>query len=655
MKDYYDLSKAVYNKNEKICVICHKKDEDGNEHGEFWITPSNLKYGYGCPKCKKERLSELKRKTTEQFIEDAKKVHGDKYDYSKVVYTKSGEQVCIICPIHGEFWVIANSHLRGSGCPKCSGYKRLNTKIFVKRAKEIHGEKYDYSKVVYSNNRKKVTIICPVHGEFQMSPKNHLKGQTCPKCAAKERAKNLVLKIDKFIEKAKAKHGDKYDYSKVEYTNNMDKIKIICPIHGEFLQRVSDHLHGCGCPKCGGKTKITNDEYIKRAKEKHGNKYDYSKTKYISSEQKITIICPIHGEFKQLPYDHLSGSGCQRCGIENRTKLKTHSKEQFINKAKQIHGDKYDYSKVEYNRSDEKVCIICPIHGEFWQFANDHLRGSNCPKCKHRISIPEEEIIEHINTIQPNIEIIKRNRTILRGKEIDIYFPEYKIGIEYDGLIWHSTKYKEDKYYHLNKTKQCEEQGIRLIHIFEDEWLYKKEIVKSIISELFNKQDRIIPSENCIVKTLDNKTAEEFFNENNIDGYFDSDINIGLFFNDELVSAIGISINNDTVQINRYCNKLNTKLDKSLNSFIKHIANQFKISKFVVNIDKRYNNSKPFKDVGFNHTTNTEPKSYYIVQDRRYDKSEKLVSKYQIHEIYDCGNSIYELNIINNIKTQISE
>ena len=138
---------------------------------------------------------------TESFITKAKEVHGDKYDYSKVEYVNNSTKVCIICPIHGEFWQIPNNHLSGNGCNKCSGNDKLNTESFITKAKEVHGDKYDYSKVEYINARTKVCIICPVHGEIMIIPNKHLKGYGCNKCKISGK-----LTKEEFIIKAKEIH-----------------------------------------------------------------------------------------------------------------------------------------------------------------------------------------------------------------------------------------------------------------------------------------------------------------------------------------------------------------------------------------------------------------------------------------------------------------
>jgi len=196
---------------------------------------------------------------TIDFINKAKEIHRDKYDYSKVEYVSSQKKICIICPKHGEFWQRPNDHLNGHGCKKCAVEKkseesRCDTNSFIEKCKKIHDNKYDYSKTTYINNHTNVQIICPKHGEFQIRPNNHLNGQGCPICGRLSAAEKLKKKTSMFIDEARRIHENKYDYSKVEYKNNMSKVCIICPEHGEFWQVPSAHLRGQGCPDCNNST-----------------------------------------------------------------------------------------------------------------------------------------------------------------------------------------------------------------------------------------------------------------------------------------------------------------------------------------------------------------------------------------------------------------
>ena len=191
-----------------------------------------------------------KRKTTEEFIVKAEQIHGAKYTYGKVNYINAKTKVIITCPIHGEFEQTPNNHLSGKGCAICSNNINSTTEEFTVKAQIIHNNKYDYSLVQYTNSKNKVVLICPEHGVFQQTPHDHLRGSGCTYCKYITIASKLSDNIEEFIQKAINVHGTKYDYSKSVYTNWDTNINIACPIHGEFNQRVGNHLNGKGCPNC---------------------------------------------------------------------------------------------------------------------------------------------------------------------------------------------------------------------------------------------------------------------------------------------------------------------------------------------------------------------------------------------------------------------
>lgn len=192
-----------------------------------------------------------------------------------------------------------------------------------------------------------------------------------------------------FINKAITVHGNKYDYSKLVYTNSRSKVTIICKEHGEFTQNANSHILGIGCKKCGilassnCKTKITHSYFIEQSSIVHKNFYDYSKTHYVDLKTKVTITCRDHGDFKILPSAHLHNKqGCRKCGIlKNVENVQHNYSRNFVNKAVQMHGNRYNYSEVKYTTSKEKIKIECKKHGYFYQTASDHLSGKGCAKC----------------------------------------------------------------------------------------------------------------------------------------------------------------------------------------------------------------------------------------------------------------------------------
>lgn len=334
----------------------------------------------------------LKKRNTKDFIIEAKKVHGNRYDYSLTEYKGWASKVIIICSIHGEFNQVANCHLQGSGCRKCgiikySSHRRIPLEAFLVEAKKKHANKYDYSFILdYKGIKSKIKIICPIHGEFYQQAYNHIKGCECPKCGKQKTAEKNSMSQEQFIGRSNKIHLNKYDYSKVVYKNGYTNIKIICPIHGEFSQRPRCHLNGSGCPKCGKviafeKLSYNREEFIAAADEIHNKKYDYSLVEYKGIFNKIKIICSLHGEFNQGPHIHLQGSGCPICKGVSISKKLTMSLDDFVKRANIIHSNKYDYSKSKYKDTKEKIEIICPQHGVFFQKPEKHLAGQGCTMC----------------------------------------------------------------------------------------------------------------------------------------------------------------------------------------------------------------------------------------------------------------------------------
>lgn len=493
----YIYDKTIYTSAQsKVIITCPV-------HGDFEQKACIHLRGCGCPECAGCATG------LDKFIEKARKVHGNKYDYSKVEYINANTKVTIICPEHGEFEQTPGSHIYGRGCPKCgklttSKKLRSNTDVFIEKAKAIHGNKYDYSKVEYVTQIDEITIICPEHGEFKQRPVLHLQGHGCNECGKEIQAETLrkinelrkitrSRKTQEFIEKARKVHGDFYNYDNVEYINNATKVEIICPKHGSFLQRPSDHLKGHGCIQCKSEKShdrqaYTLEQWIFKAKEIHGDKYDYNKVEYYNSQGYVTIICPIHGEFEQKANSHLLGYGCPECSKQSRRL----TVEKFIKKAKQVHGDRYDYSKVEYYDTKTPVCITCLEHGEFWQTPNIHVsNGSGCPICS------ESHGETYIRTLLTNYKIPFRRQFCLineffKGSKLYIdFFVKYKnkqYFIEYNG----KQHYESVEYFGgdeaLSKQKNrdqllrnfCELHKDK-VYLLEIPYTMKKEEIKTTI------------------------------------------------------------------------------------------------------------------------------------------------------------------------------
>jgi hypothetical protein len=309
---------------------------------------------------------------TEIFINKSNIIHNNKYNYELVNYINSKTKVKIICDEHGIFEQIPSGHLFGKGCLKCSiKNKTLTTDKFIEKANELHNNRFDYSLVNYINSYTKVKIVCKEHGIFEQNPSSHLNGQTCRRCVDIEN----TLTTKEFIEKANEVHNNKFNYSLVEYINNITDVKIICPTHGVFNQKPSNHLSGNGCNNCSIDL-VRSNEYFDKCNLKFNNKYDYSLVNYVNNKTKVDIICPEHGIFQQTMKNHLKYDGCPYCSGKRM------NSELYIKNCKLLHNDVYDYSKTEYTSAFNKVIIICKEHGEFKQLAYIHSQGSGCPICK---------------------------------------------------------------------------------------------------------------------------------------------------------------------------------------------------------------------------------------------------------------------------------
>ena len=345
--------------------------------------------------------------------------------------------------------------------------KRVRTTAqFIEKANQVHAFKYDYSRVVYVNAKQEVEIICPIHGVYLQLPTNHVTGHGCGKCAGTYRPTTA-----EFIEKVTQVHKNKYDYSKTIYKNNKSPINIICPEHGLFAQSASMHLRGVGCPLCGAGV-LSEKQFIEKANQVHSGKYTYENIEYINMQKKINVTCPIHGVFKQRASAHIQGAGCLKC--KNMPRI---TKEEFIERSRKKHGNKYKYNRADYVDTYAKVEIVCQKegHGSFMQAPFAHMRGAGCPKC--RSSHGERTI----NTWLTDNNIIFEQQVKFTDCVDQLQLPfdfciynkdgTIKTLLEYDGKQHYKPYRKNQKaltltqYHDAIKNQYCEDHKIPLIRI----------------------------------------------------------------------------------------------------------------------------------------------------------------------------------------------
>lgn len=298
----------------------------------------------------------------------------------------------------------------------------------------MYGDRYDYTNVNYINNKTDIEIICKKHGSFAKRPDLFLNGNGCPRCSRTKKSTT-----EEFIKKATYVHNGFFGYDKTIYTTSGNKVIVTCPYHGDFDVKANNHLNGCNCKECqkeGIKHKITKlpkdngctktydtYEFIRKAKAKWGDKYTYEHVVYNKNDEHVNITCKEHGDFPVTPNHFLDGRGCPKCSNNYR-----YSNSEFIEKLKNIFGDKYIYDRVKYVRTHDHIEIGCKKHGYFKVQPSNLLKGEGCPECNQ--SIMEEEIksLLEIN----NVEYIRQYK--LSKLRLDFFLPNYNISIECQGI-----------------------------------------------------------------------------------------------------------------------------------------------------------------------------------------------------------------------------
>jgi len=621
----------------------------------------------------------MKKKTTEEFIKQAKQFHGNKYSYSKTKYVDSTVKVEIVCKEHGSFWQKPSNHLGGKnykakGCPRCAGnYYKKTTEEVLEEIKETHGEKYDYSKVEYTGAKSKLEIICPRHGSF-FKVKSDLvsKQQGCPSCSRsagqkkvrnRKRSKQATKKVsDAFFKKAKNLHRN-LDFSNSVYTKMQEPIEVECISHGKYITTPESLLAGKNCSKCYYDSlkspRYTTQEYIEKVKKKHN--YCYAKTYYTGWDKEIKVICQEHGEFKINAASHLRGQGCPKCSISSLerevcTFLET-SDIQFQTQ-KKFEGCEYkapllfDFYLPEYD-------ILIECDGRQHYEPVDLFGG--------------QEAFEETQ-LRDKIKIdwaVNNNYTILRYKysdDFNSFTKRLEKAVEFKKFV-SDFEVKFD-YYSLDRTQDRKAQAKKDVYtVYEDVWRDKPEVIKSRALNLAGKTPNKIFARKTEVREVPTKIAMKFLEDSHIQGRLGAKVKLGLYHNEELVSLMtfgalrknmGGTNKENHWELLRFCNKLNTSVVGGASKLLKYFERNYNPEYIRSYADKNWSKGNLYFKLGFTKVRESEPSYYYVIDGVRKnrfnfrksklikqgfdpEKTEKQIMKEQgHHRIYDSGTIVFE-------------
>ena len=476
------------------------------------------------------------------------------------------------------------------------------------------------------------------------------------------------LTNEEAIQKCIATHGDKYDYSKLNYVNAATKVIIICPVHGDFEQLLYSHYSGSGCAKCAsevhGQSKIINHKqvFLEKCRQVHGNRYGLELITYTNAHSIINVKCFEHGIFKIKANSFLNGGNCPHC---SKTIVSVEDK---INQGINVHNDFYDYSKVNYVNAKTKVIINCPKHGDFEQILNNHIKGHGCPKCSisgYQISKQEQDYADYLIELLGDKNVEQSNRTILNGKELDIYLPEHKMAIEYNGLYWHSSSDKEDdakkRKQHLEKTELCAKQGIELLHINEGD---NVDLWKQVIKNKLGLNKRIYARKTSI-RTISNKESNNFLEHNHLQGKCASSINYGLYYENKLLSVMTFSkarYSDADWELIRFCTKGGYTVVGGASKLLKMFRTHHE-GVIISYANKRWSNGNLYEKLGFTFLHDSAPCYWYIKDNKLWHRSKFMKHKLKkelpdfdpklsevenmylngYRRIWDCGNKVYKM------------
>jgi len=545
--------------------------------------------------------------------------------------------------------------------------------MISKIRKEFEKEGYKLLVIEYKNNKIPLLCECPKGHQNRISYNNFKNGTRCRKCSYELRGKKNRHSLD-YVKNIFKKEG--YELLDTEYKNNRKKLNYICPEGHNNKITLSMFTRGNRCPTCynnrRGFIKTLSYDYIKSEFNKRG--YKLISDIYVNCTEKLMAMCPDNHKIAINWADFSQGHGCRKCGNKRISKA---LREDFKVVKESFEKEGYGLLTKKYINSKQKLNYICPKgHIGSTNFNNWKDKNTRCSICFIESSRSKMEI-ELFEFLQQYFTDIKTNdRKIISPLELDIVIPSKKIAVEFCGIFWHNEENNPDNKYHLNKLEKCNNAGYSLITIFEDEWVNKKDIVKSRLKNILriNNNYRVY-ARNCKIKEIDSITKNIFLNEYHIQGTDRARINLGAFYKDNLVSTMtfskpsiskGAKKNKENIyELSRFCSHNNYNVVGIASKLLSYFIKNYKVDKIISYADRRWSVGNLYKTLGFLHEHNSKPNYWYVVGNIRkhrfnfrknvlHKKLEYFNSKFTevenmkmngYYRIFDCGNSKWKLLI----------
>lgn len=467
------------------------------------------------------------------------------------------------------------------------------------------------------STRDKIEAVCKTHGTFVKEFRKLVGAGAsgCPTC--NKEAAGRIVPFKTYVERANKIHGE-YTYLPDGYTGTNGDITLVCKEHGKVVASATSHLAGAKCRYCAKArlaeaSKVTEKEFFDRCREGHGNKYSYIEGSYTGLTEKVRIVCQDHGEFEQVASYHLySLAGCRMCASLATRQKNTVPFAEFVARSRETHGDRYEYGENTYEGIASKAVVVCKEHGEFEQLAVDHSTRYGCSKCAGAVSKGETELYEYVQGL--GVELDGSFRYNGR-REFDILVSKHNLAVEYDGLMWHSTKYRtmEEQ---LRKRVDAENLGVNLVRIFEHEWLLKRKQVESLLSARLGLAKSTVFARKCVVLPVTNDEAKDFHDANHIQGWKRAGLSYGLSLDDALVAVMTFTETLSSRKTEEGVHELiryssSKRVIGGAGKLLKHYVNTHSPDKVVSYSDKRLFSGKLYESLGFVKVHDVAPSYSY--------------------------------------------